>query len=81
MHRGSSRPFSVAALLVFLGSALLLLFSQCFAPEYHDCAYRCDPKAPACPDEYECQKDGYCHLRGTSALCPIFVLDLGAPDH
>jgi hypothetical protein len=59
------------ALRVLLGSAALglgaALLGQCFAPSYHDCAFRCNPTAPPCPDEYECRSDGYCHLRSSAA--------------
>jgi hypothetical protein len=66
-----------------------LSLSQCFAPTYADCAFRCGPQAPLCPDEYECRADGYCHLRqGTASSadaqsntsCP-YSLDLSVqPD-
>lgn len=58
-----------------------LLFADCYAPSYSDCAFRCGAKEPACPDEYECQKDGYCHLRGSTAACPFpsVASDMGAP--
>lgn len=57
-----------------------LLLADCYAPSYSDCAFRCAAKEPACPDEYECQKDGYCHLRGSTAACPFPSVqpDLGA---
>lgn len=67
-----------AAALLFL-ILCALFYGQCFAPSYADCAFRCGPTAPVCPDEYECRADGYCHLRDTDAVCasaPDLVGDL-----
>lgn len=65
----------IACALFINGS---LLFADCYAPTYWDCAFRCGTKEPVCPDEYQCRNDGYCHLRGSTAACP-FPSDLGAP--
>lgn len=67
------------ALLPLLLALLAGLLVRCFAPTYSDCAFRCSPEAPQCPDEYECHAgDGYCHLRGTDSACP--GPDPGTPD-
>ena len=52
--------------------------SQCFTPSYADCAFRCGPQAPECPDEYECRPDGYCHLPDSEAVC-LVLPDLPPP--
>lgn len=59
------------ALLAGLG------LSQCYAPTYSDCAFRCGPGTPSCPAEYECRPDGYCHLPASTAACAA-VTDLAA---
>jgi hypothetical protein len=76
MHRRglALRPFGAAALLFVACFGLLtaLLLGNCFSPSYSDCAYRCSLAPPACPDEYECQSDGYCHLHGSTTAC-VFI--------
>lgn len=49
----------------------LLLLPRCFSPALPDCSYRCFGSEPACPDEYECRDDGYCHRQGTATTCPF----------
>lgn len=67
----------IRTLLPFFLALLAGLSLRCFAPTYSDCAFRCAPQAPQCPDEYECHADdGYCHLRGTDSACP----GPGTPD-
>ncbi|MFO0578786.1 MAG: hypothetical protein U1A78_32690 [Polyangia bacterium] len=73
-HRAAARAAGVALGCV----AAVLALAQCFAPTYSDCAFRCGPQAPLCPDEYECRSDGYCHLRESTASCP-YTLDLSPP--
>lgn len=72
---------SIAMLLSSL--AAITLLCQCFAPNYNDCAYRCGSTSPPCPDEYQCQQDGYCHLRGSTERCPYTPLptDMAAQAH
>lgn len=66
--------------LVAIGAVVGLLaglfLSQCFAPNYADCAFRCGSVDPVCPDEYQCQPDGFCHLPNSAAIC-VPVPDLG----
>lgn len=70
----------LTAWLLALGAGLGL--SQCFAPTYSDCAFRCGTGTPSCPAEYECRPDGYCHLPASAAVCAVPDLaaaaDLGA---
>lgn len=65
-------PVRLLALLAGLG------LSQCFAPTYSDCAFRCGTGTPSCPAEYECRADGYCHLPAGTAACAV-ITDLAAP--
>lgn len=60
------------ALLAGLG------LSQCFAPTYSDCAFRCGAGTPSCPAEYECRPDGYCHLPASTAACAAADLAVAA---
>jgi hypothetical protein len=60
--------------LTSLAAALFL--SQCYVPTYSDCAFRCGTAAPMCPAQYECRRDGYCHLPDSVAIC-AFGRDLG----
>lgn len=73
-HRLNKTLFGIA-LLVGLAAGLGL--ASCFAPEYHDCAFRCGPESPACPAEYDCLADGYCHRKDSAATCPF---TMPAPD-
>jgi hypothetical protein len=59
----SRRLLSLAAL------ALAVAFSGCFNVDKPTCSYACSDTTPACPDDYECRTDGYCHLVGTTAEC------------
>jgi len=43
----------------------LALLGGCFSPDKPVCSYSCASTQPACPDDYECRADGYCHLVGT----------------
>ncbi len=83
----SARTTAFRLLLpIGLGSMLLsglLLLSRCFNPQLPACSFICnssDGGGPACPAEYECRSDGYCHLRGSTESCP-YSMDLSpAPD-
>ncbi len=44
-------------------------FSGCFNVDKPTCSYACSDTTPACPDDYECRTDGYCHLVGTTDAC------------
>ena len=66
-----------ALMLVMLGTGAALVLSQCFAPTFHDCGFRCGTVAPQCPDEYECRSDNYCHLRDSSTDGFCVAPDLG----
>lgn len=79
------RPRMLAAVSTAMLLAAALSWSRCFAPTYYDCAFRCASTAPLCPDGYECQSDGYCHLSGSTALCKTpsdlpSPMDLGSSD-
>lgn len=76
----AARRRSIAAPLggALLLGGLLLALSRCFNPTLPDCSYRCGTQDPACPPEYECRQDRYCHLKGSTAACP-YAMDLRAP--
>lgn len=62
------------------GLSLILastLSAACYAPTYVDCAFRCGSSMPACPDEYECRSDGYCHVHDSAITCS-FATDMSA---
>ncbi len=44
-------------------------FTGCFNPDKPSCSFVCSGTAPACPDDYECRADNYCHLIGNSDTC------------
>ena len=64
--------------LLALSGALVMTLGQCFSPDLPVCSYQCASDEPACPDDYECRTDGYCHLKGSTEACP-YSMDLG-PD-
>lgn len=53
----------------------LLSLSRCFSPSLPACSFICNKDEPRCPDEYECRSDSYCHLKGSTELCP-YSMDL-----
>jgi hypothetical protein len=79
------RLLAIAALALAAGSV-----SGCFNVDKPTCSYACSDTTPACPDEYECRSDGYCHLAGTTAACAFsdaampldmsIALDMVPPD-
>jgi len=71
------RQWLLGATILF-GLVAGLGLSQCFAPTYADCAFRCGSQAPVCPEEYQCQADGYCHRPDSTAVCAI-ALDFASP--
>jgi hypothetical protein len=46
----------------------LLALPACFNVDQQPCTYACGPGG-ACPDDYQCLADGYCHLHGEPAAC------------
>jgi hypothetical protein len=48
--------------------AFALSLAGCFNIEDRVCAYACGPNK-ACPDDYQCMPDGYCHLHGNRDPC------------
>lgn len=66
--------FATARAALALAAGVVL--SQCYAPTYSDCAFRCGPAAPMCPEQYECRVDGYCHLPASMVICAV-AHDLG----
>lgn len=64
--------------------ALALLSGACFDPDEPPCTFACGENG-ACPDNYECQADGYCHLKGHTGPCnysdaAVAPADLSVPD-
>jgi hypothetical protein len=72
------RLLAIAALALAAGT-----LSGCFNVDKPTCSYACSDTAPACPDDYECRSDGYCHLAGTTASCAFsdaaVPLDMSMP--
>jgi|GEM_PF-3467617 len=52
---------------VFLTLAMAL--SACFSPDQPLCTFTCGENG-ACPDDYECRADNFCHLKGSVGECP-----------
>jgi hypothetical protein len=46
----------------------LVVFAGCFNVEERPCTFACGPNG-ACPDDYQCLGDGYCHLHGDPTSC------------
>ncbi len=73
MHRRRRNLRHPGVLTLVLSACCCLLTAvlliSCFSPSYSDCAFRCSLTPPACPDEYDCQSDGYCHLHGSTTSC------------
>lgn len=63
---------------------LALAVRGCYTPDQPVCNYRCDTSADNnghCPWDYECRADGYCHLKGSTGMCPFSMPDMSAvPD-
>jgi hypothetical protein len=57
--------------------ALALLAPACFNVDERPCSFACGPGG-ACPDDYQCLADGYCHLHGDPAECGYS--DMSMPD-
>jgi hypothetical protein len=61
---------------------LALTLGGCFNIDEPPCAYACGPGG-ACPDDYTCGSDNYCHLHGTG-VCQFsdasVVPDLAVPE-
>ncbi len=55
----------------FAFAALLCSVAGCFNPDKPTCSYVCADTEPKCPEDYECRPDGYCHLTGTTDVCPF----------
>lgn len=53
--------------LVALGLTSVGL-NACFNVDQPICSFVCGPSS-ACPEDYECRSDGYCHLRGSIESC------------
>lgn len=53
----------------FVLVTLLFGFAGCFNPDKPSCSFVCAGSAPACPEDYECRADNYCHLIGNSDSC------------
>ncbi len=74
----SRRLVALAALTLAAAS-----FSGCFKVDRPVCSYACSDTTPACPEDYECRTDGYCHLSGSTAACAFsdaaVPLDMSMP--
>src|SRR5581483_6372471 len=57
--------------------AIPLLLAGCFNVDERPCTFACGPGG-ACPDDYTCLNDGYCHLHGQPGDCAYS--DLAMPD-
>ena len=48
---------------------LVCLFAAgCFSVHEPPCSYACGPSG-ACPSDYQCLADGYCHKSGNTESC------------
>ena len=56
---------------------LALVLPACFSPVEPQCSFACGPNG-ACPEDYQCLADGYCHLHGDPGSCGYS--DLAASD-
>lgn len=75
------KNWRVILLPLGLGAALALSLaslSRCFSPTLPACSFICNKEEPKCPDEYECRSDNYCHLKGSTEMCP-YSMDLLPP--
>ena len=76
-----ARFVSVAAFAL----AITAGFGGCFNVDKPTCSYSCSDTTPACPDDYECRSDGYCHLTGTTAECSFsdaaVPIDMAVPGN
>ena len=52
--------------------------ASCFSPPEPVCVFSCAAPPKACPTNYECRGDGYCHKIGTSGACPRYPAPDGA---
>ena len=57
------RPLAIAAVVLGL--------TGCFNYSEPVCSFSCTASngADACPSNYECRTDGYCHKKGSTAAC------------
>jgi hypothetical protein len=53
-----------------LAIVFALAATSCFSPDQPVCAYACGDNG-ACPDNYECRSDSFCHKIGTTEACPF----------
>ena len=75
------------ALLAFSLFGVSVL-SGCYQVDEPVCAYACavgsELGAQACPADYECRADRYCHRKGSTAACEYsdasVVVDMSMPD-
>lgn len=87
------RPLLRSLGLALLVPGLVLALAPlpgCFQVDQPICSYKCGTGTgsaePACPEDYECRSDGYCHLTGTTEACTFsdasVVIDMSAaaPD-
>src|SRR5579862_740258 len=60
----------------------LVLAAGCFNVDERPCTFSCGPNGE-CPDDYQCLKDGYCHLHGDTTSCgysDLSVVDVAPPE-
>jgi len=73
-----------ATLLALLLALPAVALVGCFDYDEPTCSFLCGATGgdDACPDDYECRADGYCHKQGTTDVCPFsdaaLVNDLSA---
>ena len=70
---------SLVFALAFLGFSVGMSvgMSGCFSPDEPICAFACGDNN-ACPDNYECRADSFCHLKSSTGDCPF--PDASVPD-
>jgi hypothetical protein len=51
--------------------AAALAVAACYAPDLPPCTVTCVPGGVACPAEFTCAADGYCHDIGDTASCTM----------
>jgi hypothetical protein len=75
------RPVPLRPLAFVLGLGLFV-GGGCFSLDEPPCSFSCGPGG-ACPDDYVCMADNYCHKSGSPGMCPYpdaaVATDMTAP--
>ena len=60
---------------------VLVAAAGCFSPDQPACQFSCALPPHACPANYVCRADNYCHRKDSTGLCMGFPLsEAGTPD-